>query len=393
MSQYVPCSCNFNCSASLLEDNPDIDTIDDKYDRLGPTPHLCLRFNPLELKRYEDQIRQVLKTVTPRNLEELTEGPENLRMNALSHKISLVRRSEITNFWSMTIVTPITDHMRSRLALAMRNQNIHKQVEMFLLFNSLASSKALSGILFENICHHQFQRRIHIDYVPMVWLEDSKRRGNPQWHSSHYAIAESEQLERQRLGALGRLETLDVSPSDCIEYDGCKPFSLQENIYYIPMISNEVAFDSFICYDGHLYIFQFTVSKNHDIKKGLISRIPELIGLEHLPQREKWHFIFIIPDDGKTLKCPYCPEFQGLELHSSKLVMKDFIESILSFNPPQPMRKSPLSLKDEEDEEDEEEEHPPQEEIETCRSQTLQTTIARLEAKEKQPEKGKEKQI
>ncbi|KAH9995527.1 hypothetical protein BJV77DRAFT_223369 [Russula vinacea] len=102
-------------------------------------------------------------------------------MNTLSHKISLVRRKEITNLRSIALVTPITDHIRSRLALAMRNQNIRKQVEMFRLFNSLASSKALSGIIFENICHQQFQRRIHIDYVPMVWLEDGSRR---EWHSS-----------------------------------------------------------------------------------------------------------------------------------------------------------------------------------------------------------------
>ena len=384
--RYVPHSCNFNCSASLLERDLDLDTINDKYDRLGPTPRLCLSYDDFELADYEDQISKVLQTVTLRKLEELAEGPENSHMNTLSHKISLVRRKEITNLRSIALVTPITDHIRSRLALAMRNQNIRKQVEMFRLFNSLASSKALSGIIFENICHQQFQRRIHIDYVPMVWLEDGSRR---EWHSSHYAIAESEQLERQRLGALDRLKTLDVSPSGCLEYDGCKPFSLQENIYYIPMISNEVVFDSFICYDGHLYIFRFTVSKNHDVKKGLISRIPELIGWEHLPQREKWHFIFIIPDDGKNLKCPYCPEFQGLEPHSSKLVMKDLIESILSLDPPKPMRNSPLSLKNKEYEEDDSDEHPPPKK----KSKHTGPTYSKRRKQEKQLEKGKAKQI
>ena len=377
MSRYVPRSCNFNCSASLLERDPDLDSINDKYDRLGPTPRLCLGYDDFELADYEDQVSKVLQTVTLRNLEELAEGPQNLRMNTLSHKISLVRREDITNLRSTVLVTPITDHIRSRLALAMRNKNIRKQVEMFRLFNSMPSSKALSGVLFESICHWQFQRRIHIDYVPMVRLEDSNRRGNPQWHSSHHAIAGG--LERQRQDALDSLDTLDVSPSGCTEYDGSTPFSLQENIYYIPMISNEVAFDSFICHDGHLFIFQFTVSKNHDIKKGFISRISQLIGLEHVPPRENWRFIFIVPGDGKTLKCPYSPEFQGLEPYSSELVMKEFIESILSLDPPP-------SLKDEEDEEDE---PPPPKK----KSKPADLRYSRrLEAKEKQPEKGKEKQ-
>ena len=290
---------------------------------------------------------------------ELIEGPDNLPMNSLSHKIAVVRRDKIEDFWSTTLVTPITDHIRSRLALAMRNQNIRQQVELFELFNSLASSKALSGIFFENICHKQFQRQIRIKYVPMVRLQDNERRGNPQWHSSHYTI-ENGQLEQQRRSALDRVKSLDLVPSGCHEY-GIEPFSLKENVYYIPMISNEVAFESFISYDGHLYIFQFTVSKNYDIKEGIIPRIPDLIG--ELPPREKWRFIFIIPADGETLKCPYskCPGFQGLELYSSELVMKDFIQSMLSLEPPQapqPMRNSPPSLKDEENEGDEEDEHP-----------------------------------
>jgi hypothetical protein len=323
--------------------------------RFGPTPRLCLEkaSEPYDMERYEDNVRMSLQDVTPRDIERLTRGSGNLKMDALSRKLCLIRR-ETTDLWSHLLVTPITDYIQSKLAIHLRDCNIHKQIEMFQAFYSLTYSRGMSGLIFENICHTHFKRQILIHYVPMVRLDGNDRRHQPKWHSSHHTIKPdgvgSEQLEDRRKNALNRLETLEVHPTNVLEYDD-EALSLEEDIYYIPMKSNEVAFDSFICHDGHLYMFQFTVSDNHGINKGLISRFTQLVGCEQLPPHENWHFIFLIPDGGNTLKCPYpeSPELQELEPCSSQVVMRNFTKLIAL---PQCMWDSPLSFKEEEDEQE-----------------------------------------
>ena len=46
--------------------------------------------------------------------------------------------------------------------------------------------------------------------------------------------------------------------------------AVAELFAYIPNKPNEAPVDSFICYRSYLYLFQFTVSEDHEIQDGLI---------------------------------------------------------------------------------------------------------------------------
>ena len=395
------CSCSFNnCSASLLQrdDRPSIDTINDAYDRFGPTPRLCLEKagSPGDLEDYANDVRGVLEMVTVQDLTNVArlvkKGKNDLDMGAFSHKIALIRREKIDDFRSTILVEPITDYIRSKLAIHMRTLSSREQVKMFEAFYNNTSSKGISGVLFENILHDRFRKKISIGYVPMVRLEsldknDAMRK--PKWHSSHTPI-ERGQLESLRQEASNDVKTLRVDPSDYCEYDGGSlARSLEEDVYYVPTISNEVAFDSFICHGGFLYIFQFTVSENHDIKEGLISRFKQLSS-ERLPPREKWCFIFIIPNGTKILKCPYRTELQGLNLYSSQIMMKDFARLTPSPEPPMEYMRDPSQ-----EEEDDSNERPPPhkklKQIEKPAEQLESSTAPRRSARQKEKQEGKGK--
>ena len=86
-------------------------------------------------------------------------------------------------------------------------------------------------------------------------------------------------------------------------------FAPETNVYYISKKPNEAAVDSFICYGGYLYVFQFTVSEQHKIKDGPISRFATC---RDLSPRQNYIFVFIIPYGVETLECSY-PESAELQ--------------------------------------------------------------------------------
>jgi hypothetical protein len=276
--------------------------------------------------------------VTLQKLRELTKNSKDLNLDSVSHKLCLIRREDRDIVSSAFLVMPITDHIRSRLAIRMRNYDMDQLIETFELFSSVASLREMSGIIFENICHQRFQKQILLKYMLMVRLARDDRSRQPRWYSSHRPIdqrdTKGQELESLRRDAFDRCETLDLSPSDTREYDDLD-FALESNVYYIPMKPNQVAVDSFICYGGYLYLFQFTVSEERKINDGLISQFATC---RNLPPPRNWRYIFVIPDGVKTLVCPYpkSPGIQELRPCSSQVVVEDFAKP--------PEQKPPLSI-------------------------------------------------
>jgi len=175
-------------------------------------------------------------------------------------------------------------------------------------------------LVFENCCHLGFQRRIRIEYVEMVRLAKEHGKTNPRWYSCHHVFDSHRDAERKKLNKLREKAVhavFDLSPSVTVEY-GDQEISPEPDIYYIPKKKNEVGIDSFICRDGHLYLFQFTVSDKHDIKDGLIERLKKFT---HLPPRDKWCFIFVIPDDKKGVASSFSTseELQQIKLFSAQV--------------------------------------------------------------------------
>jgi len=119
-----------------------------------------------------------------------------------------------------------------------------------------------------------------------------------------------------------------VRPTDTYEYGDEKfqEFDPKPNIYYIPKMANEEALDSFILHKNFLYIFQFTVSKKHDIKTGFIARFT---ACDKFPPPKNWHFIFIIGyNDDQIFKSPY-PQIRkipGFKPFSAQVAMEGYAE-------------------------------------------------------------------
>ena len=279
------------------------------------------------MQNYMAKIRSALQGLTLQGLRELSQKAENLEMDEFSHKLCLIRRKELHDITSLFIVTPITPDMQSRLATRMRTQDIQRQVELYEDFDCNPITRALSGYLFENLGHLHFQKRIIIEYAPMACLSKDNRKNEPQWHSSH-PIRDEKNLELRGLRQVawnGRV-LLDLRPTNTHEYgdEEFREFDPKQNIYYIPKVQNEEALDSFIWYGDLLFIFQLTVSDEHDIKTGFVSRFT---ACDKFPEPGNWRVIFVIPGgNSRFLKTRFLPspEIHDFKPYSAQVTMQDY---------------------------------------------------------------------
>jgi hypothetical protein len=283
-----------------------------------------------EMKKHKAMTRSALEGLTLQGLQglrKLSQKAEILEMDEFSHNLCLIRRKELHDVTSWFIVTPITPDMQSRLATRMRTQDIQRQVEVYEDFDCNPITKALSGYLFENLGHLHFQKRIIIEYAPMACLSENNLRNEPQWYSSHPMRDDKDpELGRLRQVAWRDRVPLDVEPADTHEYgdEEFREFDPKQNIYYIPKVQNEEALDSFIWCGDLLFIFQFTVSDQHDIKTGFVSRFT---ACDKFPETSNWRFILVIPGgNSRFLKTRFLPipEIHDFKPYSAQVTMQDY---------------------------------------------------------------------
>lgn len=121
----------------LRKANPNYEIINDAYDRLGPTPRLCLDIasDPCLLEAYNEEVRraliQVRVTVTfgvwqePRNPREWMDELQDLNvhnyLDNIPNALFLIKRADIRNVESRVCAMAITDQMATRLAQNMQN--------------------------------------------------------------------------------------------------------------------------------------------------------------------------------------------------------------------------------------------------------------------------------
>src|SRR6267154_1814824 len=72
------------------------------------------------------------------------------------------------------------------------------------------------------------------------------------------------------------LDARMLPPETPITYEEGKLTSVEHNYLHVPKARIQVALDSFLKLGAFLYIFQFTVVKNHDIKKGIENSLSRL---------------------------------------------------------------------------------------------------------------------
>jgi hypothetical protein len=131
-------------------------------------------------------------------------------------------------------------------------------------------------------------------------------------------------LENKRRAALRKRMSLDINPQTSIEFISPKlhkKLKIKSDVYYSPAAPNQIGFDSCIVNGHFLYLFQFIVKPNHDIKD-FFDFFDKCTGL---PSQEHWRFIFIRPlDIYTTLKCPFpsTDALWNLALYSAEVEME-----------------------------------------------------------------------
>ena len=120
---------------------------------------------------------------------------------------------------SQPVVAPITDFIKSRLANQFRRGERAEQIRLYKYFAKVPDSKATASIFFE-----------------AVGSISSAGSGEPD-HDSYQTI----------------------------EYSDDGPSWITSGAFYIPGTTNRMALDSFILFNGILYIFQFTIDTTSNL--------------------------------------------------------------------------------------------------------------------------------
>ena len=295
-----------------------------------------MAFKDWMLDDYKRKLESKLNELTLQDLQDIADGiSESLTMDSLSHKLCLVKRMDPHNVGSDFELTHITDHIRSRIVIRLRNLDTLEQINFYRKI-SRPHCRTLAGHVFEAFCQKQFQKKIEIEYIPMVRLDDNqpkddtqRQQRNPQWHSSHNPFADAGLAAEQAI-ACNHRATLDIRPSATLEYDdrNFEGFDPTPDVYYVPSRQNAVAVDSFIFHNNRLFLFQFTVSNQHGISPKLITTLTKCTRFK---ERAIWVFIFVMPDDVEVLTCPYPREhdLQEVKPHLSKIKLDTYLaESI-----------------------------------------------------------------
>jgi len=106
-----------------LHNSPSLEFIDSVFDQFGPIPRICLEVaaNNKLFKTHKDKTQDALDNLSLENLETFMENTKSLKMDPMSHKLCLIRRSKKHDLDSDIRVVPITEYIRSELVTHMRN--------------------------------------------------------------------------------------------------------------------------------------------------------------------------------------------------------------------------------------------------------------------------------
>ena len=142
---------------------------------LGPTPRLCFGSERF-LIEYQANLDEALEGISLAYLESLTTR-HRLALNAVSHKIFMLRRLTIDVDTVSVCIQPISPFVASKVARRMRALKRHELVSLFKRYNALPSTRIMSGDVFEAYCHVIFSTRIEFDFVPMVRIGGQPSQG------------------------------------------------------------------------------------------------------------------------------------------------------------------------------------------------------------------------
>jgi len=241
---------------------------------------------------------------------------ENLDMK-LSHSIILVKRKNEDDLDEFTI-EPITLSVKRQLKRQLMREEKKQRLRTYLQTSKSRDSRIVAGLVFESLAQLQLQEEVALTLFPMVRVKTPRSR-NAKWKN------------RSRRPA-GAVKPIQFKPTKTVEYnESTLKKKFRAGVFYVPMSSNQVAFDSFILVGQILYIFQFTIAASHDIKEGIMNFFSQAALMDKL-QGAEWRFVFVIPPRSKIV----CPESNVEELKKFWATTKLFTAEIDLYQAGQP---------------------------------------------------------
>ena len=191
-----------------------------------------------------------------------------------------------SDLWGFTI-EPISLSVKRLLKKQLMKVEQKERLRTYLLIARVQDSRIMTSIVFESLAQLQLQEEVTLNLVPMVEVP-APRGGNAKWESQPSSRA-------------GAPFPIQFKPADTVEYNESELSGFQPGVFYVPMSSNQVAFDSFVLVDQVLYIFQFSISALHEITEGVTKFFSQPTLKEKL-QGAEWRFVFVI-SPGSTIVC------------------------------------------------------------------------------------------
>jgi hypothetical protein len=288
---------------------------------------------PVELAQYKKAVSIAISEITPDKLKAMVSDAKLLDLEkgesgkGVSNKLGLISRTERDVVWSAHTVAPITESIKSKLARQLRIVSRNQQIDLYTLFSKSSQTKKMCGTLFEAIGLCIVPEGLDITLLPMVRLpQNPNAKSHPCWYTSNASLT-NETLEAQCQQALRRSEAIQFPPATTQEFKADEILSLREGVFFVPVSGNQEALDAFLLLHGILYILQFTVGQNHDIKPGFVKFLQKC---QNVPPLEKWKFVFLIPP-GTTLLCPEpkseLPGLCKLNPYSAELDLRPYLNA------------------------------------------------------------------
>jgi hypothetical protein len=247
----------------------------------GPIPRICIDFvkDRSQLLSYEICCQAMVGQLTSHILRKFVLDGVTLDLDAGSHTVFIVRRHEVDNL-ERVYIEPRSANVENQLKMAINKLQRLEQITLYHTFASINSARAVAGLLFESLGHARLQEGITLTLRPAI-----KRKGRKYFHRNF----QREDSASNSMDLDGP-EPVFFPPNTRIVYEELR--SVEPYRLHIPKARNQIA-HSFFILGQFLYLFQFTMANNHDIKKGIEESLSSLVNI--LPPKTNWRFVFISP--------------------------------------------------------------------------------------------------
>ncbi|KAI0297907.1 hypothetical protein BC826DRAFT_967494 [Russula brevipes] len=285
--------------------------IEELFDQYGGIPRICLDFlrNPDHLAELQNDSENAIQDSTGRTLYDYISKATLLSFSEVPHAIFMIKRTDLDDLQTMTII-PASPAIGIRLKSKFLTLQHAEQIQLYEWLASVMPSRQMAGLVFESLAQSMLQRRVALKLVPlqerflgpgkeMRWVstyEDQMSRTTRAPDADSKWKNEGSTANQRSTGPVGAYSsiTVDFSPREIVEYEETTIQQEEiEGVFFIPKLTNQVAFDPFIVFDG--------VLTQHQARLDILAF--KANASRPTPTEDEMVFRLVIPS-GNTLSCP-----------------------------------------------------------------------------------------